>query len=155
MSPPPWSDSATTRSSMSVVGTPLRSMAAPTATWARAKASTPTSVPLLARPIGVRAVETITASVMVGPFVVGSVAVVDGSVAVVGGVGCGVGPLGVALLGEGPGALLLVGMAPHRHQVDGARLAGVGETELERPPQGPLAGGHRRRRVLGDPLRQL
>src|SRR6478735_12817206 len=147
MTPPPWSDSATTRSSMSVVGTPLRSMAAPTATWASWKASTPTSEPLLARPIGVRAAETITASVIGGPFGVGSVAVV-------GCVGSRIGPLGLALLGEGPRALRLVRVPPHRHQVEGARLAGVGEAELERPPQGPLAGGHGRRRVPGDLLGQ-
>src|SRR6478735_5632573 len=112
MTPPPWSDSATTMSSMSAVGTPLRSMAAPTATWASRNASTPTRDPLLARPIGVRAAETITASVIgEDPFGVGSAAVVAGLG--VGGVRRGVGPPGIALLRERLRALRLIGVAPH------------------------------------------
>ena len=41
-------------------------------------------------------------------------------------------------------------MAPHRHQLEGARPAGVGEAEFEGLPQGPFGGGHGRRRVAGD-----
>src|SRR5258708_20913814 len=55
-------------SSRSVVGMPERSMAAPTATLASSKASTSTSEPLWARPIGVRAPATMTASVTVSSF---------------------------------------------------------------------------------------
>src|ERR1043166_9438080 len=64
MTPPPCNDSATTMSSRSVVGTPERSMAARTAMRASVKASTSTSEPLRARPIGVRARDTMTASVI-------------------------------------------------------------------------------------------
>ena len=64
ITPPPASDSATITSSKSEAGMPLRAMAAPTATRASSRSSTPTSVPLRARPIGVRAVATITASVI-------------------------------------------------------------------------------------------
>ena len=45
---------------------------------------------------------------------------------------------GVPLLGEGARALLLVGVAPHRHELRRAGPAGVGEAELERAPQRPL-----------------
>ena len=65
ITPPPWSDSATTMSSMSVVAIPERSTAAPTAISASWNASTSTSDPLRARPIGVRAAATMTASVTV------------------------------------------------------------------------------------------
>src|SRR5438094_6956174 len=55
-------------SSRSVVGMPERSMAAPTTTLASSKASTSTSEPLWARPIGVRAPATMTASVTESSF---------------------------------------------------------------------------------------
>src|SRR5207248_7133584 len=56
------------------------------------------------------------------------------------------------LLGEGAGALLLVGVAPHGHELLGSRLAGVGEPELEGAPEGALGRGHGPRRVAGDAL---
>ena len=66
MTPPPYSDSATTMSSMSAAPIPERDTASPTAISARRNASTSTSDPLKARPIGVRAAATMTASVMMG-----------------------------------------------------------------------------------------
>ncbi len=65
MSPPPCSDSPSTTSSMSAASMPERLTASPTAISARRNASTSTSDPLRARPIGVRAAATITASVTV------------------------------------------------------------------------------------------
>ena len=43
-------------------------------------------------------------------------------------------PLGVPLLGEGARALLLVGVAPHRHQLGGAGPARVGEARARARP---------------------
>ena len=62
MTPPPWKASATIRSSTSPAGTPERSREAATTTSASWNASMRASVPLRARPIGVRAVEMMTAS---------------------------------------------------------------------------------------------
>ena len=56
-----------------------------------------------------------------------------------------VAPARVPLLGECLRALLLVGMAPHRHELAGAGAAGVGQAQLERAPEGPLRRPHRRR----------
>ena len=51
-------------------------------------------------------------------------------------------PLRLALLGEGLGAFLLVGVAPHRDQLFGPGFAGIGQAELEGTPQGALGGRH-------------
>src|ERR1039458_8724175 len=54
-------------------------------------------------------------------------------------------PPRISLLGEGQWSFFLIGMTPHGDQLLGPRLAGVGQPQLQRPPQGPLGGGHRRR----------
>src|ERR1035437_6547428 len=65
MPPPPCIDSARIMSSRSIGSRPERSTAAFTTCSPRTNGSTSTSVPLKALPIGVRAVDTITASAIV------------------------------------------------------------------------------------------
>src|SRR5262249_12906116 len=63
-------------------------------------------------------------------------------------------PVGLPLLGEGPRAFRVVGMAPEALDVLHARGEGGGAARLHRRPDRPLRGHEGRRRVPGDGLGQ-
>src|SRR5260370_11227287 len=69
---------------------------------------------------------------------------------------CRVLPARLSLLDEGARSLLLVGVAPHPHEVLGPEPAGVGQAQLERAPESLLRAAERGGRVagagLGEPL---
>src|SRR5260370_5133707 len=69
---------------------------------------------------------------------------------------CRVLPARLSLLDEGARSLLLVGVAPHPHEVLGPEPAGVGQAQLEGAPERLLRGAERRCRdsclSIGDTL---